>query len=183
MTDESATLGKRIQQLEDIAAIQDVQYSYWQAIDTKQPDDLRQVFSPDGIDVNFQDMPVWNDREAFVDFFVELGMNPARQENHFGTSPKIALTGENAAKGNWRLHMFAYDFEQRITIRITGVYDCEYVRSHGRWWIKSMIFVRHSLFTEQIGPSGEMSALGFGAVAEESAAYLFGSDEAADETN
>jgi uncharacterized protein (TIGR02246 family) len=176
-----ALLAQRVQNLEDIAAIQDVQYSYWRAIDKKQPDNLREVFSPDGIHVDFQDMPVWNDREEFVKFFVELGMNPMRQENHLGSAPKITLTGPDSAKANWRLHMFAYDFEQRITIRITGEYDCEYVRSQGRWWIKSMVFIRHSLFTAQIAAGGEMSALGFGAVSAESASYLFGSEEAATE--
>lgn len=183
MTTPALALEQRVQQMEDIAAIQDVQYSYWRCIDLKKPDELREVFSPDGIHINFQDMPIWNDREEFVSFFVELGMNPMRQENHFGSSPKITITGADSAKGSWRLHMFAYDFENRITIRISGMYDCEYVRSQGRWWVKSMIFVRHSLFTEQVGPEGQMSALGFGEVASESASYLFGTEEDAAEAS
>jgi hypothetical protein len=68
MTTQLEQLERRIRDLEDIQAIKDVQYSYWRCVDLQQPDQLREVFYPGEIYIEFQDMPIWRDRESFVAF-------------------------------------------------------------------------------------------------------------------
>lgn len=169
-----AELCDQVRQLRDVEAIRDLQYGYWRAIDLKQPDALRDLFAPGEILIDFEDMPVWRDRDSFVQFFIDLGMDPNRQENHYGLSPSIRFESTDEASGAWRLHMFAYNFDSRIVIRISGLYDCRYARRDGRWWIAQMVFRRHSLFTEQVGADGAITAPGFGGVASDAATHLFG---------
>lgn len=172
-------LEARIRALEDIEAIKELQYSYWRNVDLQRPDDLREVFYAGAIDINFQDMPVWNDREVFVAFYRKLGCNPARRENHFGSAPRISITGPDAASGHWRLQMFAYNYESRVTINVTGEYQAKYVRAEGRWWIQTLHFSRHSLYSEQIASDGALSAPEFGVVSAGASAHLFGEDNKA----
>jgi hypothetical protein len=174
MIDELQELRARLQKLEDINAIKEVQRAYWRSIDTQRPDDLREVFAPDGIHVDFQDMPIWKDREAFIKIFRELGCHPHRREAHFGQNPHIELTATDRARGVWHLQMFAMNYETRTTIQIAGEYQSEYVRQSGRWWVKSMIFRRNSLYSQQINSDGAVAAPDFGTVGGAAAAHLFG---------
>jgi hypothetical protein len=174
MRAEIERLEKRIQEIEDIEGIKGVQYAYWRHVDLQQPDLLREVFHPGEIYIEFQDMPVWRDRESFVVFYRNLGCHPSRRESHFGLAPLITVTGPDAAKGLWRLQMVAYNYESRTSINVTGEYDGEYVRADGRWWIKSLIFRRHSLYSQQIAADGVVRAPDFGNVSGAANAHLFG---------
>jgi SnoaL-like domain len=176
METEIELLEKRIRNIEDVEAIKDVQYSYWRNVDLQQPDQLREVFYPGEIYINFEDLPVWRDREAFVEFYRKLGCNPARRESHFGVAPSITMTGPDSASGRWRLQMLAYNYESRITIHISGEYDGEYVRANGRWWIKSLLFKRHSLYSQRIAADGAVTAPEFGSASDAASAHLFGGD-------
>lgn len=102
-------LEQRLQALEDFAAIKDLQYSYWEHIDLQQPDELLQVFHPGAINIDFQDMPVWTSREAFVDLYRNLGCDPQRIETHHGVAPRIWLKSADAAEGSWRLRIVAFN--------------------------------------------------------------------------
>jgi hypothetical protein len=176
MGTEIEHLERRIRDMEDIEAIKSVQYSYWRCVDLQQPEELREVFYPGEIYINFQDMPVWHDRDSFVTFYRNLGCNPARRENHFGIAPRITITGPDSAIGLWRLQMLAYNYESRITIQISGEYDGEYVRAEGRWWIKSLLFRRHSLYSQHIAADGSVSAPEFGGTSNHASAHLYGKD-------
>lgn len=171
---EIAELRRRLQVLEDINAIKDVQTAYWRAIDMQRPDEVREVFAPDGIHVDFQDMAVWKDREEFVKTFRELGCRPERREMHHGHNAKISFLGPDEATGVWHLDMFALNYESRTTIQISGVYESRYVRRDGRWWIKSMVFRRNSIYSQQIGQDDIVRAPAFGEVGSEAASHLFG---------
>ena len=177
MTTELEQLERRVRDMEDIQAIKDVQYSYWRCVDLQQPDQLREVFYPGEIYIEFQDMPVWRDRESFVAFYRKLGCNPTRRENHFGVAPRISMTSNDSAKGSWRLQMLAYNYDARITIHISGEYDGEYIRADGRWWIKSLSFKRHSLYSQHVAADGSVSAPDFGGTSDAASAHLFGSGD------
>lgn len=174
MRAEIERLEKRIREIEDIEAIKSVQYSYWRCVDLQQPDQLREVFYPGEIYIEFEDMPVWRDRESFVVFYRNLGCNPTRRESHFGVAPSITVTGEDSATGRWRLQMVAYNYESKTTIQVTGEYDGEYIRADGRWWIRSLLFRRHSLYAQQIAANGGVYAPDFGGTSTVANAHLFG---------
>jgi SnoaL-like domain len=177
MATEIERLERRIRDLEDVEAIKGVQYSYWRCVDLQQPDQLREVFYPGEIYINFQDMPVWHDRDSFVTFYRNLGCNPTRRENHFGVAPRITMTGPDSATGLWRLQMQAYNYESRITIQVSGEYDGEYIRADGRWWIKSLLFKRHSLYAQNVAADGVVTAPDFGSASAGASAHLYGLEE------
>jgi hypothetical protein len=174
MTDQLGQLQQRLQNLEDLRAIEDLQYSYWEHVDLQQPDRLRDLFHPDGINIDFQDMPLWTTRDSFVEFYSRLGCNPDRIETHHGVAPRIRLTGPNSAAGTWRLRMVAFNMASRTIVRIGGEYAADYVRSEGRWWIKAMKFTRRTLQSVQVTESGAMVSSGFGTASPEASAHLFG---------
>jgi SnoaL-like protein len=176
---ELAGLTARIRELEDIERIKELQLRYWRAVDQKNPEMLRSLFSPGTIHIEFEGMQTWLGRDEFVQTFIELGMDPARQENHFGLNPIIKLSTADAANATWRLFMFAYNDASRTVIRISGMYDAEYVRHEGAWLITTLIFRRHSIYSEQIGEDGKVEVPDFGQVSVEAAAHLFGRSDAA----
>jgi SnoaL-like domain len=167
-------LEKEVQDLRDISEIKDITYQYWYSVDTKNADSLGDVFADGEIHIYFPDMPVWRSRKEFVDFYTSLAMDPSRQENHFGSSPRIKIIDRQTASGNWRLNMFAYNFATRSIMRVTGEYDGEYTRQNGRWKIKSWVFKRHSIFSENVMPDGHIHVPAFGEASAEVAAHLFG---------
>lgn len=161
MTD-AAALVARIQALEDVAAIKDVQYAYWHALDLKRPDDLRSVFAPGKICIRFPGAPDIVDREDMIGMVKEHGMSPTYQGNHFGLSPRLRLTGPENAAGTWRVHMIEYQFDKRTAMNMTSMYDCEYVRTPDGWRISSTIVTPHSVYTNSIDASGGVTAPNYG---------------------
>ena len=157
----SSALADRIQALEDVAAIKDVQLAYWHSIDLKQPDDFRDIFATGEINITFPGATPMRDREELISMVKQYGMSPTYQGNHLGLAPKIRLTGADTASGNWRVLMIAYDFDQKSISRMTGEYNSEYVRTAEGWRISSMIVSQHSWFVESAGATGELSASSF----------------------
>lgn len=176
---ELAGLRIRIQGLEDAERIKELQLRYWRAVDQKNPELLRGLFSPGRIHIEFEGMQTWTSRDEFVQTFIDLGMDPARQENHFGLNPIIHFPEAGVAGATWRLFMFAYNVESRTAIRITGMYDAGYRRHESGWLIESLVFRRHSIHCEQIQADGSVEVPDFGMVSTEAAAHLFGQDDSA----
>lgn len=176
---ELSELTARVRELEDIERIKDLQLGYWRAVDQKNPEMLRSLFAPGRIRIEFEGMQTWTSRDEFVQTFIELGMDAARQENHFGLNPIIRLSGADVASATWRLFMFAYNLESRTVIRISGMYDAGYIRHEGAWLIETLVFRRHSIYCEQIQADGSVEVPDFGQVSVEAAAHLFGRVDAA----
>jgi hypothetical protein len=170
-------LTARVRELEDIESLKELQLKYWRAVDQKNPELLRGLFFPGNIHIEFEGMQTWTSRDAFVQTFIELGMDPARQENHFGLNPIIKVASADAASATWRLFMFAYNVASRTVIRISGMYDAEYVRHEGAWFIKTLVFRRHSIHCERIQEDGKVEVPDFGQVSLEAASHLFGRDD------
>lgn len=174
---ELSELKARIQGLEDIERIKELQLLYWRAVDQKSPELLRGLFSPGKIHIEFEGMQTWTNRDEFVQTFTELGMDPARQENHFGLNPIIHFPKAGMASATWRLFMFAYNVDSRTVIRISGMYEAGYIRSETGWLIETLIFRRHSIHCEQIQEDGSVEVPDFGMVSREAAEHLFGGDD------
>lgn len=174
-----AELTARVQELEGIERIKELQLQYWRAVDQKNPELLRSVFSPGKIRIEFEGMQTWTSRDEFVQTFIELGMDAARQENHFGLNPIINFSGADVASATWRLFMFAYNVTSRTVIRISGMYDAGYVRRDGAWFIETLVFRRHSIYCEQIKEDGKVEVPDFGQVSVDAANHLFGRSDAA----
>jgi hypothetical protein len=174
-----AELTARVQEIEDIEKIKELQLRYWRAVDQKNPELLRSLFSPGKIRIEFEGMQTWTSRDDFVETFIALGMDPARQENHFGLNPIVHIAGADTASASWRLFMFAYNVESRTVIRITGMYDAAYIKNEGTWLIETLVFRRHSIHCEQIAADGKVEVPDFGQVSADAAEHLFGRDDTA----
>jgi hypothetical protein len=176
---ELSALTARVRELEDVERIKALQLRYWRAVDQKDPVLLRSLFFPGEIHIEFEGMQTWTNRDAFVQTFIDLGMDPDRQENHFGLNPIVEFADADAARATWRLFMFAYNVGTRTVIRITGMYEAGYVRAEGAWYIQALVFRRHSIHSEQVLEDGKVEVPDFGQVSIEAAAHLFGRGDAA----
>lgn len=169
-----AGLQERLQKLTDAEEIKRKTQQYWDAIDSKDPELLRDVFVPEDVYITFDDLPEWRCRDRFVKAYCSLSLDEARQENHLGLSPVIAVHDAESASGTWRLLMFGYNFKTRIFMRVTGEYSFTYAKLDGRWMVKSLIFKRHSLYSENIGDDGRITVPAFGGISPEAQAHLYG---------
>jgi len=164
MTDISSELAARVQALEDVAEIKDVQYAYWRSIDLKQPDDFRDILAAGEIRINFPGAPLITDREDLIGMVKEHGMAPTYQGSHLGLSPQIRLTSGNSATGSWRVLALAYDFAQRTVTRLIVSYESDYVRTQDGWRIKGMAVRQQSMMVETVAEGGDVTASSFGPV-------------------
>lgn len=164
----------RAVKLADAEEIKDITCQYWRAIDGKDPELLRDVFCPDEVYITFDELPEWTCRERFVKAFCSLSLDGARQENHLGMSPLIKVHNADSASGRWRLLMFGYNYDTRIFMRVTGEYSFTYAKVGGGWLVQSLVFKRHSLYSEEIGSDGAMSVPDFGGVSPAARAHLYG---------
>jgi hypothetical protein len=167
-------LQQRLQKLDDAEAIKAITCQYWRAVDSKDPELLRDVFCPDEVYITFDDLPEWRCRDRFVKAYSSLSLDDTRQENHFGLSPIITVDSADTASGRWRLLMFGYNFATRIFMRVTGEYSMTYARLDGRWLVRSLVFKRHSLYSEAIGEDGAMAVPDFGGISPAAHAHLYG---------
>ena len=165
---------ERARKLEDVEAIKAISCQYWRAIDAKDPELLRDVFCPDEVYITFDDLPEWRCRDRFVKAYCSLSLDESRQENHLGMSPIIEVHSAESASARWRLHMFGYNFATRIFMRVTGEYSMTYARIDGRWLVRSLVFKRHSLYSQAIGTEGAISVPDFGGISPEAHAHLYG---------
>lgn len=169
-------LARQVRELRDVAEIKDITYQYWSSIDAQDPDKLREVFAPGEIYITFTDLPVWRSRDHFAKSFAKTSISSARCESHFGSSPRIRITGPDSAEGSWRLNMRGYNFDDRTVMRVTGEYAVEYARVEGEWKITSFIFERRSAVSEKVLPDGTIQVPEFGSVSAEASVHLFGRD-------
>jgi hypothetical protein len=147
-------LERRVQTLEDIAAIKDLKARYLRACDTKQPDEVRDCLVVDGALVAYEGFPEFTDRDSFVETFRTMGCVPGVYDIHHGANPVITLEGDDRARGQWSLFFQNINLAQRSVLQMGVEYDDEYVRRDGRWWIASTRTRRTSFLMEAVGEDG-----------------------------
>jgi hypothetical protein len=135
-----AELERRIGVLEDKAAIQDVKYRYWQGLDRRLPDEVRECFDPRGVIIDFGEWGRFDDREDFIKTFIKEECVPHVIDTHHGHNFRVTLTGKDSARAVTDL----YHAQARTdlgTFTIEGAYyEDEFVRYEGRWWIKKLVY-------------------------------------------
>jgi len=97
-------LAKRLQALEDKEAIRLLKSRYLRACDLKQPDRVRECFSPEGVRIAYQGFPIFTDRDAFVAMYESMACQGGVYDIHHATNWDIELTGPDEARGLWSLN-------------------------------------------------------------------------------
>jgi hypothetical protein len=129
------TLEQRIARLEAIEAIKLLKYQYFEACDTKQPELVRECFSPGLIDLDYGRIGHFTDREAMLAVFTELACESHIVEMHHGQNPQIVLQDETVATGVWGLYYHMIDTRRELVTQLAGFYDDAYQLQEGQWKI------------------------------------------------
>lgn len=140
MASTQLSLEQRIQVLEDKAAIEELKYRYFQALDHRKPEEVREIFDPKQATIDFGEWGKFEHREDFVKRFIEDECRPVVIDTHHGHNVRITLTGPDTASGIIDLYHAQVRTDQRTYVVEGAYYHEDYVRHSGRWWIKKLIF-------------------------------------------
>ena len=162
MSDDLKDLSRRIAALEDIAAIKELKFNYWNHLDGVRLEEVRACFVPKGAVIDMEGIPRCEDREAFLKIVKEQAGKPGTYNMHHGHNARIRLTGPDTAEGKWDSYFYGIDVGARTTIQLSGEYDDVYVRDQGRWWIKSLRFRQTSFMMQTIDEKGHPTVVSLG---------------------
>lgn len=152
MNDHSDLL-QRLQEIEDINAISALKYRYLNACDAKQVETVRQCFAPGDILIDFGHIGRFENRDAFVAVFQELGCHDHIVDMHHAQNPVIHKTGEDSAKGHIGLRFLSINTRDKTRIQMAGHYDDDFIRADRQWLISASRFTVSAV--EIIDFSGE----------------------------
>ena len=150
-----AALAKRLQDLEDIAAITALKYRYLNACDAKRPSEVAECFTPGKIDIDFGHIGCFDSRDAFIKVFEELGCHAHIVDMHHAQNPIIHRSDENNAVGHIGLRFLSINTQEKTRIQLAGHYDDKYQRLSGEWKISASRFTVSAV--EMIDFSSEQS--------------------------
>ena len=157
-----AELLSRIETLEHVNAIKDLKSRYWAAADRQLLDEVRDCYLPRGAVIDFQGVPLCNDREEFIKVLKAQGGKAGFHAMHHGQNPRIRITGRNEAEGLWDIYFGSVDMTDRTTIRMSGGYEDRYVFQDGRWWIAVTKFRQTSFIMYKIDDRGVPTVISMG---------------------
>jgi len=140
MATDLAALEKRLKALEDKQAIIELKSRYFQGLDHRKPEEVRDIFDPEQATIDFGEWGRFEHRDDFIKVFIADECRPEVIDTHHGHNFRVTLTGENTATAIIDLYHAQVRTEQG-TFTIEGAYYLdEYVRHGGRWWCKKLVF-------------------------------------------
>lgn len=149
------TIEERIQAIEDERALEKLMYRYWRTCDRQDPEGVKDCFDPDGVFIDFEGFPPYDNRDDFAAMFKRLACLPNIQDMHHGQNPEVELTGPNSATGKFDLLFYQIETETRRLIQASVRYDNEFVRKNGRWYIKKCISRQNYNVVRIVGEDGK----------------------------
>jgi hypothetical protein len=147
-------LARRLQALEDINAIKALMSHYFRCCDRQDPDEVRDCFDPDGVTIDFEGFPPYDNRDDFAAMFKRLACVPNIVDMHHGQNPEVTLTGPDTASGKWDLFFFQIETETRRLIQLSVRYDNDFVRKNGRWYLKKCFSRQNYSIVRMVGDDG-----------------------------
>lgn len=128
-------LERRIARLEALEAIRLLKHRYLNACDLKEVDTIRGCFASGPVDIDYEGVGRWDDRDRFLAVYQSLACHPRVRDSHHGANPEIELLADDHARERWALSYFNVDAETGQTRRLGVIYDDEYRRIDGAWKI------------------------------------------------
>lgn len=162
MTLTIESLAARIAALEDIEAIRQLKARYLRGCDLKQPEVVRDTLLPESAVIAYEGFPPFNNRDAFVAVFEQLGCQPGVHDLHHATNSEITLTGADEAVGKWSLNFRSIIMAQRSVIQMGVEYEDRYLRRDGRWYIAETRSTRTGCLIEQVDDAGQVTVVAMG---------------------
>ncbi len=162
MTLTLESLAARIAALEDIEAIRQLKARYLRGCDLKQPEVVRDTLLPDGAVIAYEGFPPFDNRDAFVAVFEQMGCQPGVHDLHHATNSEITLTGADEAVGKWSLNFRSIIMATRSVIQMGVEYEDRYLRRDGRWYIAETRSTRTGCLIEQVDEAGKTTVVAMG---------------------
>jgi hypothetical protein len=154
-------LARRVQAIEDIAAITETKVRYLRACDRKQPEEVRKCFVDDAV-IDFEGFPVFDNADDFVALYAQFGCVPNVLDMHHMQNPVITLTGPDTATGLFDLFFFQIDTKARTLIQLASSYEDSFVKRDGRWLLSASKSRRLSFLMDEVSADGLRKVVGLG---------------------
>lgn len=162
MTATLDDLAARLTRLEDIEAIRQLKARYLRSCDLKKVDDLRETFLPGPVRIEYQNFPLFTDREEFLEVYREMACQDGVYDIHHATNAEIEVTGPDTATGKWSLNFRTILLASKAVTRLAVEYEDTYRKQDGRWWIETSRSWVTSMITEVIGEGGVPKVVAYG---------------------
>lgn len=156
------TLEERVQRLEDESAIRALKARYLRCCDLRDPKGVRDTLTPVGAIIAYEGFPSFDNREAFVSVFEQMGCQPGIYDIHHATNGVIDFSSETRATGLWSLHFQTIILANRSVTQMGVEYQDVYVKEDGRWWIAETRTRRTSFLGQIIGEDGTPNVFALG---------------------
>lgn len=138
------TVEARLRRLEDIEEIRALKSRYFYCCDRKDPKGMRACFKDGPVSIDYGVVGTFDNADALVKVFTEIGCHDHMVEMHHGMNPQIDLLDPTRARGTWKLHYFLINTKDKSATQLGGYYEDEYQVVNGTWKISRTRFVATS---------------------------------------
>lgn len=144
-----------LEQVVETMAIEQLKYRYLRCLDLKDWQGLADTLHPEARSAYADGQYSFAGREAIVGFLRSVLDSRRRITVHRCHHPEITFVSPSQARGIWALDDWVYDLDSATALRGAAYYEDEYVKEHGRWWIRSTGYRRlfEQTWSEQDLPS------------------------------
>ena len=146
----SEDLEKRIQELEDILAIQNLKHTYLNACDAKDVKGMIATFVNSGCKIDYGPVGSFTNREDLAAVFQEVACHEYMLESHHAHNPIIKIIDTSYATGHWSLTYNLINTENSSITTLQGEYHDVYQKIDNDWLIKETTFSGRSSLNLQI---------------------------------
>jgi hypothetical protein len=151
-------IAKRLQTLEDIEEIRNLQHEYIFFLLNNQWKEMSECFTDDAYANIWRHGEHKGKAEIYKLFSEKIArVNPADRprDAHFTVMPVIRVDGDKA-KGHWMLYIFVGGTAQGAAGRYNqGRYDCEYAKVEGKWKFSKLVWTNPWPLTPESLPRPE----------------------------
>ena len=135
--------------LENIEEIKKLKYSYFQACDVNNLDQIKRTFATENLNIDFENFGSFTDLESFLEQYKKQSIKQNQLECHYGKNP-IFKKMDNSILGIWALDYYLFQTNKQLMTNITGSYEDLYILEKGRWVIEKSKFRRNSMKTYDV---------------------------------
>lgn len=148
----TAALEQRLQALEDLDAIRSLKAHYLACCDGKDPAGMRGCFADGPVAIDYGVVGKFDQADAVVEIFRQVGCHPHMVEMHHGVNPRITLTGQGKAEGLWGLHYQLINTNENTLTQLGAYYEDAYVKTPAGWKISATKCVVTSTLVLKLSP-------------------------------
>ena len=146
----SENLEKRVQELEDILAIQHLKHAYLNACDAKDVPAMIETFVISDCKIDYGPVGSFTNRDDLAKVFQEIACHDYMLESHHAHNPIIKIIDASHATGHWSLTYNLINTETSSITTLHGEYHDVYQKIDNDWLIKETTFSGRSSLNLQI---------------------------------